>query len=68
MRLDRRTKHLVKRLSPDAVAVIDHADLDRVSAEELIESGVRVVVNVAPSTTGGFPTPGRSTLVVAACG
>ncbi len=63
VRLDRRTKHLVKRLSSDAVAVIDHADLDRVSAEELIESGVRVVVNVAPSTTGRFPNPGPLTLV-----
>jgi uncharacterized membrane-anchored protein len=62
-RLDRRTKHLVKRLSPDDVAIIDHADLDRVSAEELVESGVRVVVNVAASQTGRFPNPGPLTLV-----
>ena len=57
-RLDRRTKNLARRLSPDDIAIIDHADLDRVSAEELIESGVRVVVNVAPSQTGRFPNPG----------
>ncbi|MDX6489156.1 MAG: hypothetical protein QOK13_1771, partial [Gaiellaceae bacterium] len=44
-RIDKRTKHLVKRLSPDDIAIIDHTDLDRVSAEELLESGVRVVVN-----------------------
>jgi uncharacterized membrane-anchored protein len=62
-RLDRRTKHLVRRLSSDDVAIIDHADLDRVSAEELLESGVRVVVNVAPSQTGRFPNPGPLTLV-----
>ena len=62
-RLDRRTKHLVRRLSPDDIAIIDHADLDRVSAEELIESGVRVVVNVAQSQTGRFPNPGPLTLV-----
>jgi len=31
-RLDRRTKHLVRRLGPDDIAIIDHADLDRVSA------------------------------------
>jgi uncharacterized membrane-anchored protein len=62
-RLDRRTKHLVRRLGPDDIAIIDHADLDRVSAEELIESGVRVVVNVAPSQTGRFPNPGPLTLV-----
>src|ERR687886_786706 len=41
-KLDRRTKNLVHRLGPDDVAIIDHADLDRVSAEELLESGVRV--------------------------
>jgi uncharacterized membrane-anchored protein len=53
----------VRRLGPDDIAIIDHADLDRVSAEELIESGVRVVVNVSPSQTGRFPNPGPLTLV-----
>src|ERR1043165_2705623 len=62
-KLDRRTKHLVKRLGPDDVAIIDHTDLDRVSAEELVESGVRVVVNVAPSQSGRFPNPGPLLLV-----
>ena len=57
-KLDRRTKNLVRRLGPDDVAVIDHTDLDRVSAEELLESGVRVVVNVATSQSGRFPNPG----------
>jgi uncharacterized membrane-anchored protein len=62
-RLDRRTKHLVRRLSPDDIAIIDHADLDRVSAEELLEAGVRVVINVAQSQTGRFPNPGPLLLV-----
>jgi uncharacterized membrane-anchored protein len=62
-KLDRRTKNLVKRLSADDVAIIDHTDLDRVSAEELAESGVRVVVNVAPSQSGRFPNPGPLALV-----
>jgi uncharacterized membrane-anchored protein len=62
-RLDRRTKNLVQRLSADDIAIIDHIDLDRVSAEELIESGVRVVVNVAESQSGRFPNPGPLTLV-----
>ena len=62
-RLDRRTKQLVRRLSPDDIAIIDHADLDRVSAEELLESGVRVVFNVAHSQTGRFPNPGPLLLV-----
>jgi uncharacterized membrane-anchored protein len=62
-KLDRRTKNLVKRLSADDIAIIDHTDLDRVSAEELLESGVRVVVNVAPSQSGRFPNPGPLALV-----
>ena len=62
-RLGRRTKDLVKRLGPDDVAIVDHADIDRVSAEELAETGVRAVVNVAPSTTGRFPNPGPLELV-----
>ena len=62
-KLDRRTKNLVRRLGPGDVAVIDHTDLDRVSAEELVESGVRVVVNVAPSQSGRFPNPGPLLLV-----
>jgi uncharacterized membrane-anchored protein len=62
-RLDRRTKHLVRRLTADDIAIVDHADLDRVSAEELVESGVRVVVNVAESQTGRFPNPGPLLLV-----
>jgi uncharacterized membrane-anchored protein len=62
-KLDRTTKNLVKRLSPDDIAIIDHTDLDRVSAEELVESGVRVVVNVAPSQSGRFPNPGPLALV-----
>jgi uncharacterized membrane-anchored protein len=62
-KLDRRTKHLVKRLSAHDIAIIDHTDIDRVSAEELVESGVRVVVNVALSQTGRFPNPGPLTLV-----
>ena len=62
-RLGRRTKNLVARLGPDDVAIIDHQDIDRVSAEELLESGVRVVVNVSSSQTGRFPNPGPLLLV-----
>jgi uncharacterized membrane-anchored protein len=62
-KLDRRTKNLVKRLSADDIAIVDHTDLDRVSAEALLESGVRVVVNVAESQSGRFPNPGPLALV-----
>jgi uncharacterized membrane-anchored protein len=62
-RLDRRTKRLTRRLAADDIAIIDHTDIDRVSAEELLESGVRVVVNVSDSQTGRFPNPGPLLLV-----
>jgi uncharacterized membrane-anchored protein len=62
-RIDRRTKNLVKRLGPDDIAIIDHLDLDRISAEELLESDVRVVFNVSPSTSGSYPNAGPLALV-----
>jgi uncharacterized membrane-anchored protein len=62
-RLDRRTKRLVRRLGPDDIAIIDHRDLDRVSAEELLATNVRVVVNVAPSVSGRYPNAGPLELV-----
>jgi uncharacterized membrane-anchored protein len=62
-RLDKRTKRLVKRLGPADIAIIDHPNLDRISAEELLETGVRVVVNVAPSSTGDYPNAGPLALV-----
>jgi uncharacterized membrane-anchored protein len=62
-RLDRRTKNLTKRLVRGDIAIIHHRDLDRVSAEELVESGVGAVVNCGPSRTGRFPNPGPLLLV-----
>jgi uncharacterized membrane-anchored protein len=62
-RLDKRTKRLVKRLGPSDIAIIDHRDIDRASAEELLESRVRVVFNVSPSVTGRFPNVGPLALV-----
>jgi uncharacterized membrane-anchored protein len=62
-RLDRRTKLLTRRLKPGDVAIIDHRDIDRVSAEELVDSGARVVVNCSPSQSGRFPNPGPLLLV-----
>jgi uncharacterized membrane-anchored protein len=65
-RLGRRTKDLVKRLRPGDVAVIDHADLDRIAAEDLAAAGVAAVINVASSSTGRYPNAGP--LVLARAG
>src|ERR1700691_433617 len=62
-RVDQRTKTLVRRLKPGEVAVIDHADLDRVSADELIECKVAAVVNAAKSITGRYPNFGPQILL-----
>lgn len=59
----RRTKDLTKELAAGDVAVIDHADLDRVAADGLIEVGVAAVVNAAPSITGRYPNTGPLQLI-----
>jgi uncharacterized membrane-anchored protein len=57
-RVDRKTKRLVRRLQPGDIAVINHADLDRVAAETLVDANPVAVVNAAPSTTGRYPNLG----------
>ena len=57
-RLGRKTKDLVKRLGPADIAVINHTNIDRVAAEELIATGVRAVLNASESTNGRYPNAG----------
>jgi len=64
-RVGKRTKDLTKRLEPGDIAVIDHADIDRVAADGLIDSGVVAVVNAARSITGRYPNGGPLRLVKA---
>src|SRR5581483_5251150 len=63
--LDGRTKRLVSRALPGDIAVIDHEDRDRVSAEGLVRAGVAAVVNAARSTTGRYPNLGPAILLEA---
>jgi uncharacterized membrane-anchored protein len=64
-RVDRRTKDLVRRLNAGDIAIIDHADIDRVAADTLISSGVAAVVNASPSITGRYPNGGPIRIVQA---
>ncbi|MGH9214013.1 MAG: putative cytokinetic ring protein SteA [Acidimicrobiales bacterium] len=57
-RVDRKTKRLVKRLQPGDIAVIHHADIDRIAAETLVDAAPAAVINAAPSTTGRYPNLG----------
>jgi uncharacterized membrane-anchored protein len=61
-RIDPRTKVLVRRLEPGDIAIIDHPDLDRVSADELIACRVAAVVNASRSVTGRYPNLGPELL------
>jgi len=62
-RVDYKTKVLVRRLEPGDIAIIDHPDLDRVSADELIACRVAAVVNAAKSVTGRYPNLGPQLLL-----
>jgi uncharacterized membrane-anchored protein len=64
-RVDRRTKDLTKRLRPGDIAVIDHEDLDRVSAEALVACKPAAVVNASSSISGRYPNLGPEILVAA---
>jgi uncharacterized membrane-anchored protein len=64
-RVDRRTKNLLRRLEPGEIAVIDHEDLDRVSAEGLVSAGASAVVNASRSISGRYPNLGPLVLAQA---
>jgi uncharacterized membrane-anchored protein len=64
-KLGPRTKDLTKRLEPGDIAVIRHADIDRVAAEGLIAAGVGAVINGAPSISGRYPNGGPIRIVEA---
>ena len=64
-RVDRRTKNLTKRLRPGDIAIIDHIDLDKVSAEALVACRPAAVINAAPSISGRYPNLGPEILVAA---
>jgi len=64
-RVDSRTKSLTKRLRPGEIAVIDHLDLDRVSAEALAACRPAAVLNAARSTSGRYPNLGPGILLEA---
>ncbi len=64
-RVDRRTQDLLARLKPGDVAVLDHLDLDRGSAEALVACRVAAVVNASASSSGRYPNLGPEILLAA---
>lgn len=64
-RVDKKTKHLVQRLEPGNIAIINHQDLDEVCAEALAKAKVKMVVNAAQSISGKYPNQGPMVLAEA---
>jgi uncharacterized membrane-anchored protein len=64
-RVDRRTDSLLRRIKAGEIAVLDHVDLDRSTADALVSAKVAAVVNAAPSISGRFPNLGPEVLVAA---
>lgn len=64
-RVDRRTVHLLSRVRPGDIAVVDHQDMDRSTAQALVDAGVGAVVNVSPMISGRYPNLGPQVLAAA---
>ncbi|MER6993081.1 putative cytokinetic ring protein SteA [Saccharopolyspora hirsuta] len=64
-RIERRSDDVLRRVRTGDIAVIDHADLDRRTAEALVSAGVVGVVNAAPSISGRYPNLGPDVLLSA---
>src|SRR4051812_35289950 len=62
-RLDRRTSRLAGRLNPGDIAIIDHVDLDRMTAETLVAAKPLPIVNAQPSISGRYPNLGPQLIV-----
>jgi len=62
-RVDRDIDRLLRRIGPGDVVVIDALDLDRITADALVEAGVVAVVNASPSISGRYPNLGPEVLV-----
>ncbi|MFH1538532.1 MAG: putative cytokinetic ring protein SteA [bacterium] len=58
VKIDRRTKNLVRRLQPDDIACIVHDDLDVVAAENLVERRPAGIINCLHSITGKYVNRG----------
>ncbi len=61
-RIDKKTKRLTGRVGPGDVVVLDEVDLDRLTADALVEADVVAVVNASPSITGRYPNLGPEVL------
>lgn len=62
-RVDRSTAKLLRRVGPGDIVVLDELDLDRITADLLVQAGVTAVVNASASISGRYPNLGPEVLV-----
>src|SRR6478609_5956009 len=62
-RVSRRTDDVLGRSGHGDIVVIDHPDIDRRTADELVSAGVTAVVNASASISGRYPNLGPEVLV-----
>src|SRR5690349_12833544 len=62
-RVDRDIDRLLRRVGPGDIVVLDALDLDRITADALVEAGVTAVVNASQSISGRYPNLGPEVLV-----
>lgn len=61
-RIDKKTKRLVDRAGHGDIVILDEVDLDRLTADALVEAQVAAVVNASSSITGRYPNLGPEVL------
>ncbi len=64
----RATRDLARRVEPGDIVLLDHLDLDRVSAQALVAAHPAAVVNVRDSLSGRHPAGGPALLLRAGIG
>ncbi len=64
-RVDRRARSLLPRLSSGDNAVIDHLDLDRATAQGIVDAGAVAVINASKFVSGRYPNLGPTVLLEA---
>jgi uncharacterized membrane-anchored protein len=63
LKMDRKTKMLCKRLKTGDIALIAHRNLDELAAQELVEKGIKAVINADDTFSGEYPALGTSYLL-----
>ena len=62
-RVDRDIDRLLRRVCPGDIVVLDVLDLDRITADALVDAEIAAVVNASPSVSGRYPNLGPEVLV-----